>query len=69
MKGFAGFCDRCGAFSDRLRDHRDCLCPACELGMHSLAAAFDPPWPRAMTAREIHLAWIWLMIERDGAAA
>lgn len=57
-----GFCDRCGKFC-RIRDHRDCLCHDCELGMHSLAAVFERRWPRAMTSAEIRLAHSWALIE------
>ena len=47
-------------------DYRDCLCPPCELGMHSLAATLNPPWSRAMTSREVKLAHTWALIERGG---
>lgn len=58
-----GFCDRCGAFC-RLRNHRDHVCHACELGMNSIAAALNPPWARPMTSSEIQLARTWADIER-----
>lgn len=56
------FCDRCGRYCI-VRNHRDCMCHECELGMNSIAAMLNPRWARPMTSSEIQLAHTWLMIE------
>lgn len=56
------FCDRCGCYCI-VRNHRDCVCHDCELGMNSIAAMLNPRWARPMTSSEIQLAHTWLMIE------
>lgn len=60
------FCDRCGRYCV-VRNHRDCVCHDCELGVNSIAAMLNPRWARPMTSSEIQLAHTWLMID-SGAA-
>jgi hypothetical protein len=61
---FSGFCDRCGKFCNRLRNHHDHLCGPCEAGSQSLAA--HGQWARPMTSSEVQLAYAWALIERGG---